>query len=91
MGFRDIFNRQRGNLNSNGSQMLDFFFVTHRLYDPYSTGLLFSLEEARRHSELSSKTEASASKKFSTSIFYPRRLFQRPSEYNTVLHSSVLF
>lgn len=83
MSTRDIVIRRRETLNSNDNEMMEFGSVTNRSYDPLSYVLLFMHGENGRYPKLSFRTEAGASKKISSFMFYARRLLQRPSELTT--------
>ncbi|CDF40520.1 ATP dependant DNA helicase [Chondrus crispus] len=87
-------------LNSNGNEVLDTISVTHRSYDPLSYVLLFPYGQDGRHPELrlppsaasaSSSTAPRRRNKVTPLTFYTWRLFQRPSEFSTILHARRLF
>ena len=97
---RAISFRKRGQLSSNGNEVLDTISVTHRSYDSLRYVLLFPYGPDGWHPELrhppsassaSSSTASRRHKKVTPLMFYTWRLFQRPSEFSTILHARRLF
>lgn len=92
IGRRDIVVRKRGILNSNGNEVLDPISVTHRSYDPLSYALLFPDGRDGWHPELRFFADGQRRHtKVTPLMFYSWQLFQRPSEFSTILHASRLF
>ena len=91
IGTRDIVLRRRGTLNTNGNEQLDKVSVTHRSYDPLTYVLLFPDGRDGWHFELSLSGGTSRRNKVTPKMFYAWKLFQRPSEFSTLLHAGRLF
>ena len=91
IGKRDIVLRRIGVLNTNGNEVLDTLSVSHRSYDPLCYVLLFPDGRDGWHPELRQPGTARTRPKISPKMFYAWKLFQRPSEFNILLHSARLF
>ncbi len=86
VGNRDIVVRKRGSLNSNGNEALDKVKVTHRSYDPLSYVILFP--DGRDGWHLNMRfTDDSKQRKLTPMMFYRWHMFQRRSEFSTILHA----
>ena len=92
IGRRDIVVRRRKNLNSNGNEVLDPISVSHRAYDPLGYVLLFPSRRDGWYPELRFPSADDGRRtKITPMISCGCHLFERASEFSTILHAARLF
>jgi len=92
VGRRDIVLRRRGQVNSNGNEVLDSVNIGHRSYDPLSYVLINPYGRDGWHMELRISEETSGRRnKLSPLMFYAYQLFPRTNEYSLLLRAERLF